>query len=167
MSDTLKIERKTDDERREQRIAARVAARHSAEWRSGGEQLTQQRVEQQRVDLAARAAAAQQRAVEFWELQCATVRPSTLTRHSSAFEQWLASAAADQSVEPESVAYDVLCSYITSEVLFGRANRARVAVAIELLRTVYALTIEDALDTLQRLISVESVAVTPARHTHS
>lgn len=155
---------KIDDERRSARIAARLAARHSDAWRAGGAQLIEQREQLQRAEIVERAAAAQRRAVEFWEQQCRTVRSSTIAAHSAAFEQWLASAAADQSVEPESIAWDVLCSYITSEVLYGRASRARVAVALTLLRVVYALDTAEALDTLQRLLGE---AVTPARHTHS
>lgn len=151
----MSVDSKSAAEQREQRLAARLARRHSDEWRASGQQLTEQREQQRAAAAAERAAAEQRHAVEFWQTQCDTVRASSISKHVAAFERQLAECAADQSVDAETIAHDVLCSYVMGEVLYGRASRARVALALCLLSTDVGDTAA-ALDTLRRLMSEQS-----------
>lgn len=133
---------------REDRIAAIKARRGTDEWKSAGAELTAQR----EVDRKAQVAVARERQlatdVAYWEDRVLGLSPNTLSRHMERSEKFMQEAAEDSGVELDTVGLELLDSYILAELPLTRGN---VAVALELLRCRYGLSVREGLTHLRRL----------------
>lgn len=133
--------------RREARIAETLARRSSAEFeKAGAALLAAKKAEAERLAEAARWATEAE-----YETAAYNVSFVSLDRHARRFERMLKEAADDSGHEPDSIAMDILDGYLLGEVLAGRPTTAKVALALELLRVEFAMTVSEGLAHVRRI----------------
>lgn len=132
----------------EDRIAAIKARRGTDEWKSAGAELTARR----EADLRLAVAAAKKRQlatdVAYWEDRVLGLSPNTLSRHMERSKKFMREAAEDSGVELDTIGLELLDFYILAELPLTRGN---VAVALELLRCHYGMSVREGLTHLRRL----------------
>jgi len=131
--------------RREARLAEAKARRETPEFAEGGRQLVAER----EAEKVAAKAAADRREEDYWEQETFRVSAASLDRHTKAYEAMLTEAESDSGVDRDSIASDIMRSYLTIEIT--ARTRSAVALALELLRTQFAFSVREGLDYLRSL----------------
>lgn len=133
---------------RDERLATLRAKRGTDEWRENGEALRRQREEEMAFQIERR----RKLRVNDWEWASFQVNERKLDIAMDEFEGMLMDAAMDLDIpfdETDTIAYDIMVAYLSSEVMTGKPTKAKVAMTIRLL-THLSFAVEDALDFLGR-----------------
>lgn len=137
--------------KRDERLAQTLAMRGTEEWRKRGEEL----MEARRLRRAATVDRKRQLRIDDWEFASWDVPDKKLAKHRDAFESMLQEVSEDSGMEPDVVAYDVMCSYLDMEVLRRTPTpKSETALAIALLR-ILSMDVEESLDLIERLTTFD------------
>lgn len=135
---------------RERRNEEARAKRGTEEWREAGAQLVKER-EEARAREEARRSDPFAGTEDEWELATWDISPRMLDRTTRRFDATLKEASEDSGQEPDVIAMDMLDAFLFCDVFAKGLTKRTIAMALELLRTQFAMPVGEALDHLRRI----------------
>lgn len=139
------------DRRKEALAAERAARRSSPEFAEAGAALLAKKAKDEAERRAAEERARRIDEEERWEYRTWQVPAGKLDDATDDFLERLDESSSDSGADKDSIALDVMDSYLLAEVLVGKPTSAKVALALELLRTQFAFSVREGLDHLGRI----------------
>lgn len=134
--------------RRDKRLALVKSRRGTEEWRADGEALAKARAEEMALQVARREA----RRIDDWEWASFQVPDRKVDIALDEFEGMMIDAADDLGLgvgEADAIAYDIMVAYLSCEVMTGKPTKAKVALAIRLLRHL-SMDVEESIEFVWR-----------------